>query len=70
MTVEALLTRPPEVPIPPNVSNTLRTLRSLYVLLGTGVRVRGQDLPVIPAHAPAIKARFVEVLHHRTPWMW
>lgn len=68
--VEALLEKPPEEPIPPNISNTLRTLRSLYVLLGTGVRVRGQDLPLIPTHAPAVKSRVVEVLHHRTPWMW
>ena len=68
--VEALLETPPEVPIPPGISNTLRTLRSLYVLLGTGVRVRGQSLPLIPTHAPFIKVRLVEILHHRTQWMW
>ena len=68
--IEALLEKPPEVPIPPRVSNALRTLRSLYVLLGTGVRVRGQDLPLVPMHAPLVKGRLVEVLHHRTPWMW
>lgn len=68
--VEALLKSPPEVPIPPNISNTLRTLRSLYVLLGTGVRVRSQNLPLIPTHAPFIKGRLIEILHHRTPWMW
>jgi len=39
-------------------------------LLGTGVRVRGQDLPLVPMHAPSVKGRLVEVLHHRTPWMW
>ena len=43
--IEALLETPSEVPIPAGVSNALRTPRSLYVLLGTGVRVRGQDLP-------------------------
>jgi hypothetical protein len=68
--IEGLIEEPPEVPIPANVSNTLRTLRSLYILLGTGVRVRGQDLPLVPKHAPLVKGRLVEVLHHRTPWMW
>ena len=68
--IEAMLEKPPEVPIPPSVSNALRTLRSLYVLLGTGVRVRGQDLPLVPEHASLVKGRLVEVLHHRTPWMW
>jgi len=68
--LETLLEEPSEVPLPPTVSNALRTLRSLYVLLGTGVRVRGQDLPLVPRHASWVQARLVEVLHHGTPWMW
>ena len=68
--IEALLETPSEVPIPAGVSNALRTLRSLYVLLGTGVRVRGQDLPVVPKHTSLVKGRLVDVLHHRTSWMW
>jgi len=68
--VEVMVTTAAEGPIAPNVSNSLRTLRALYVLLETGVRVRDQDKPLVPTHAPAVKARLVEILHHATPWMW
>lgn len=68
--VEALLAKQQGVTVAANASNSVRTLRMLHVLLETGVRVRGRDLPVVPPHAQVLKVRLVEVLHLATPWMW
>ncbi len=68
--VQELLAGPDETRVAARVSNTLRTLRALHVLLATGVKIGDQTEAVIPPHAAAIQRRLVEVLHHRTPWMW
>ena len=55
---------------PAEVSNSTRSLRSLYVLLGTGVRVGKEDAAIVPPHAADLQRRIVDVLHHATPWLW
>ena len=52
------------------VSNSTRSLRSLYLLLATGVRVGKNDAAVVPPYAADVQRRIVDVLHHATPWLW
>ncbi|MDO9378713.1 MAG: DUF2785 domain-containing protein [Nocardioidaceae bacterium] len=60
--------RPPG-PVPVHVSNTLHTLRMLYVLVDRGVRIESTGVLVVP-HRDAVLHRIAGVLHHATPWMW
>ena len=52
------------------VSNSTKSLRSLYLLLATGVRVGKNDAAVVPPYAADVQRRIVDVLHHATPWLW
>ncbi|MFI8437384.1 DUF2785 domain-containing protein [Streptomyces sp. NPDC079020] len=45
-----------------HTSNAMRTLRMLYLLADTGVRVDGVHAPGRPPHAEALKRRLTEVL--------
>jgi hypothetical protein len=52
--------------IPPQVTNTLRTLRAAYVLVDHGVRI---DRAVVPVpHREAVKAKVAGVLRAATPY--
>ncbi|WP_406198448.1 DUF2785 domain-containing protein [Kitasatospora sp. NBC_01560] len=62
--LDLLAAQPPRLPggVPATVSNTLRTLRMIYVLAERGVRpVRGADA-LMPRHGVALRARIAEVL--------
>ena len=54
-------------PVPPHASNTMRTLRMLYLLADRGVRppTGGDPLPL--AHRDALKRRLAEVLALASP---
>lgn len=56
-------------PVPAPVTNTVHTLRALYLLADKGVRV-GPDAVDAVTHAGAVRARLADVLHIATPWMW
>lgn len=56
-------------PVPANVSNTLHTLRTLYVLVSRGVRVGPSEVLTVPLRG-MILDRVADVLHPATPWMW
>ncbi|OKJ34931.1 hypothetical protein AMK24_20665 [Streptomyces sp. CB02366] len=45
-----------------HTSNAMRTLRMLYLLADTGVRIDGAPAPVHPLHAEGLKRRLTEVL--------
>ncbi|TWD81131.1 uncharacterized protein DUF2785 [Kribbella amoyensis] len=60
----AVAQRTPEG-FPPEVTNTLRTLRVVYVLVDHGVRVDQKTVQV--PHRRAVKAKLVEVLRVATP---
>ncbi len=55
-------------PVPPHVSNTLHTMRTLHVLLGQTLTVDGIET-VVP-HAPAVRRHIGATLRAVTPWMW
>lgn len=49
-------------PVPPFATNTMRTLRSLYLLADRSMRVLGLDAPVAVRHAAVVKERIAQVL--------
>lgn len=55
-------------PVPPEASNTMRTLRSLHVALGQQVVHRGRSVPILPAGL--VRAEVTQVLAQVTPWFW
>ncbi|MEU4193075.1 DUF2785 domain-containing protein [Kribbella sp. NPDC026611] len=59
---------PPVEGIPPEVSNTLRTLRVLYVFVDHGVRLPGTDKVAQITHRDAVRERIVEVARMVTPY--
>ncbi|GAA2820968.1 DUF2785 domain-containing protein [Kribbella solani] len=60
------LSNPPVEGIRPEVTNTIRTLRALYVLADHGVRVRDR-ITVIPRR-DQVKTKLVDVLRTVTPY--
>lgn len=56
-------------PMPAQASNTLRTLRMVYLLVDRGVRVGPEDVAAVP-HRTRVLDRLAAVLHPATPWMW
>lgn len=60
------VTAQPGEGIRPELTNTLRTLRVLYVLVDHGVRLN-QTVTQIP-HRDPVKAKLVEVFHAATPY--
>ncbi len=56
-------------PVPARVSNTLRTLRMLYLVVDRGVRIGPDDVRPVPER-DAVLARVAEVLHPASPWAW
>ncbi|GAA1250013.1 DUF2785 domain-containing protein [Oryzihumus leptocrescens] len=56
-------------PTPAHVSNTLRTLRMLYLLVSCGIRT-GPDEVVPVVWRTAVLERLAAVLHPVTLWMW
>ena len=56
-------------PVPAHVSNTLHTLRMLYLLVDRGVRVGPDDVRPVPSRQ-AVLDRLAGALHPVTPWMW
>jgi hypothetical protein len=60
------LSNPPVEGITPEVTNTLRTLRALYVLVDHGVRVPTGFLPV--PRRDAVKAKLADVIRVVTPY--
>lgn len=58
----------PTAGIDPVVTNTLRTLRALYVLVDTGIKLPGVDgLTPVP-HRDAVRARLADVVRVVTPY--
>lgn len=55
-------------PLPAEVSNTMRALRSLHVALGQ--QVRSEQRPVEVPHAAAVRRALTGVLGEVTPWFW
>ncbi|MGO4602888.1 DUF2785 domain-containing protein [Terrabacter sp. 2YAF2] len=55
-------------PVPPEASNTMRTLRSLHVALGEQPLQRGE--PVTVQHCELVRTQVAAVLHEVTPWSW
>jgi len=61
-------TTPPAEGISPEVTNTIRTLRVLYLLVDHGLRLPGaNNLTQIP-HRDAVKAKITEVVRTVTPY--
>lgn len=67
--VEKVLSNGQPGPVPAHVSNTLHTLRTLYMLVSRGVRVGPSEVLTVPRRE-LILDRVAEVLHPATPWMW
>lgn len=65
----ALLTDGEHGPVPARVSNTLHTLRMLYLVVDRGVRVGPEEVRPVPCRQ-AVLDRLAAVLHEVTPWMW
>ncbi len=59
--------QPGAVPVP--VSNTLHTLRTVYLVVSRGVRVGRDEVLAVP-HRDELLDRIAAVLHPATPWMW
>lgn len=57
------------VPVPARVSNTLHTLRMVYLLISRGIRVAPDKVLPVP-HQDLVLDRVAEALHPATPWMW
>ncbi|CAN7259913.1 DUF2785 domain-containing protein [Terrabacter sp. LjRoot27] len=55
-------------PVPAEVSNTMRTLRSLHVALGEQVLRGGQ--PVAVPHEDLVRREVAGLLAEVTPWFW
>lgn len=68
-TIETDFTTAEPGPPPPYASNTMRTLRLLYILADRGVRPswRGGE-PIPPRHREAVRARLAEVLAAVAPF--
>jgi hypothetical protein len=56
--------------IRPEVSNTLRTLRVVYLLINRGVRVPGVEELVEVPHRAAVRTRLVDALRAATPYFF
>ena len=56
-------------PVPAHVSNTLHTLRMLYLLVDRGVRLGPDQVAQVPCRE-AVTDRIAGALHPVTPWMW
>lgn len=56
-------------PTPAHVSNTLRTLRMVYLLVSCGVRTGGDEVAPVTWRATVLE-RLAAALHPATPWMW
>ncbi|MDY0815497.1 DUF2785 domain-containing protein [Kitasatospora purpeofusca] len=54
--------------VPAVVSNTLRTLRAVYVLADRGVRMERGGVPVPLPHSAALRARIAELLVVNSPF--
>jgi hypothetical protein len=67
--VAALLADGEPGPVPARVTNTLHTLRMLYLLVSRGVRVTPDEVVPVPCR-DAVLDRVAAVLHPATPWMW
>ncbi len=55
--------------MPAPATNTLNTLRTLYVLLSRGVRLSPTEV-VAASRTEHLLDHLAEVLHPATPWMW
>jgi len=66
--VTALFATGEHGPVPANVSNTLRTLRSLSIALEHDVLADG--VAVVVPHAAAVRATVAAALQPPTAWMW
>lgn len=67
--IEADFTAGEPGPVPAHASNTMRTLRLLYLLADRGVRPDWSGTPAQPlAHREAVKERLAEVLAHVAPF--
>jgi len=61
------LSNPPVEGITPEVTNTVRTLRALYLLVDHGMRLPKADRLTPVPHGDAVKAKIVEVVRIVTP---
>ena len=61
------LATPPVEGITPEVTNTLRTLRALYLLVDHGTRLPGANLPTRIPHRDQVKSKLTEVVRIVTP---
>ena len=62
-----VLATPPVEGFSPEVTNTVRTLRALYLLVDHGVRLPGANLPTQIPHRDQVKAKLTEVVRILTP---
>ncbi|TWP33899.1 DUF2785 domain-containing protein [Leekyejoonella antrihumi] len=56
-------------PVPPQVSNTLHTLRTLYLAVDRGIRIGPDEVIPVPQRA-TILTQVAAVLRPATPWMY
>lgn len=56
-------------PVPARVSNTLHTLRMVYLLVSRGIRLAPAEVIPVP-HQALVLGRVADALHPATPWMW
>ncbi len=56
-------------PVPAHVSNTLHTLRMVYLLVSRDIRVGPDEVVPVPRRELVLD-RVAAVLHPATPWMW
>lgn len=56
-------------PVPAALSNTLHTLRMIYLLVSRGVRLAPDEVVAVP-HRALVLDEMADVLHPATPWMW
>ncbi|MGP5397110.1 DUF2785 domain-containing protein [Arthrobacter rhombi] len=66
--VEKAFLRGEPGPVPAFVSNSIRTLRVVALLVGEQMTYEGHTLRV--QYPTALRRRLREVLHHASPWMW
>jgi len=67
--IDALLDEAEPGPVPAQASNTMRTLRMLYLLTDRGVRGTDGDVHGL-THADAVRDRLTELMARFTPWAW
>ncbi len=56
-------------PVPAPVTNSLHTLRALYLVLDRGVRLGESEVVLVPRRRELLD-RLAQVMHPAAPWLW